>query len=120
MQESTGENLARGSRQDFPIAIATMGATTRQRKVAWFGFLLLAVYIAIMLPFANIRLTRVDAFLPVIQTVTCLANFLTALFLFAQYKVKPERAVLVLASGFVFCLRSCRRLPFQEHMPRPV
>ena len=102
MQESTGENLARGSRQDFPIAIATMGATTRQRKVAWFGFLLLAVYIAIMLPFANIRLTRVDAFLPVIQTVTCLANFLTALFLFAQYKVKPERAVLVLASGFVF------------------
>jgi signal transduction histidine kinase len=102
MQESTVENLARGSRQDFPITIATMQATARQRKVAWFGFLLLAVFIAITLPFANIRLTRVDAFVPVIQTVICLAHFLTAMFLFTQYTVKPQRAVLVLASGFVF------------------
>ena len=103
MQESIVGNLVRSSRQNvFPITIATMRATTRQRKIAWFGFLLLVVCIAITLPFANIQLARVNAFVPVIQTIICLANFLTAMFLFAQYTVKPQLAVLVLGSGFVF------------------
>jgi signal transduction histidine kinase len=79
-----------------------MRATARQRKIALFGFLLLAGFVAITLPFASIRLTRVDAFVPVIQTVMCIADFLTAVFLFAQYSVRPQRAVLVLAGGYVF------------------
>ena len=102
MSESVAGNLTRGSDQDFPIAIATMRATGRQRKIALFAFLLLALLMAITLPFANIQLARVDAFVPVIQTVMCLAEFLTAIFLFAQYSVSPQPAVLVLASGFVF------------------
>src|SRR5215472_6343787 len=102
MSESVAGNLTRGSDQDFPIAIATMRATGRQGKIALFAFLLLALLIAITLPFANIQLARVDAFVPVIQTVMCLADFLTAMFLFAQYTVKPQLAVLVLASGFIF------------------
>ena len=102
MSESVAGNLTRGSDQDFPIAIATMRATGRQGKIALFAFLLLALLIAITLPFANIQLARVDAFVPVIQTVMCLADFLTAIFLFAQYSVKPQPAVLVLASGFAF------------------
>jgi signal transduction histidine kinase len=103
MPERIVGNLVRRSRQNvFPITIATMRATTRQRKIAWFSLLLLAVFIAITLPFANIQLARVNAFVPVIQTVICLANFLTAMFLFAQYTVRPELAVLVLGSGFVF------------------
>jgi signal transduction histidine kinase len=103
MQKSIVGNLVRSSRQKFfPITIATMRATTRQRKIAWFGFLLLVVFIAITLPFANIQLARVNAFIPVVQTVICLADLLTATFLFAQYTVEPQLAVLVLGSGFVF------------------
>jgi signal transduction histidine kinase len=79
-----------------------MRATARHRKIALFGFLLLVGFIAVTLPFANIHLARVDAFVPVIQTVMCVGDLLTAVFLFAQYSVQPRRAVLVLASGFVF------------------
>jgi signal transduction histidine kinase len=102
MRESAAENLARSSRQGFPITIATMRANPRERQIAFGGFLILVVVIAITLPFANIQLPRVDAFVPVIQTVMCLADFLTAVFLFAQYSVQPQLALLVLASGFVF------------------
>jgi hypothetical protein len=31
----------------------------------------------------------------------CVASILTAAFLFAQFSVQPQRALLVLASGFV-------------------
>ena len=101
MGESAAGNLTQGSDQDFPI-IATMRATGRQRKIALFALLLLVVLIAITLPFADIQLARVDAFVPVVQTVMCLADFLTAVLLFAQYAIKPQPAMLVLANGFVF------------------
>jgi membrane-associated PAP2 superfamily phosphatase len=51
---------------------------------------------------ANTRLARVGAFVPVIQTVMCMADLLTAVLLFAQYSVYPERALLALGGGFVF------------------
>jgi hypothetical protein len=102
MQKGAPGNSSAASDRDFPIAIATMRPTGQQRKIALFALLLLVVVVAITLPFANIQLARVDTFVPVIQTVMCLADFLTAVFLFAQYSITPQPAVLVLASGFVF------------------
>ena len=90
------------SRDEFPIAIATMPASDRQRKIAFGALVVLFAVIAITIPIANIQLTRVNAFVPVIQTVMCLADLLAAVLLFAQYSVYPERAVLALASGYVF------------------
>ena len=84
MRENAAGNLTQGSDQDFPI-IATMRATGRQRKIPLFALLLLVVLIAITLPFADIQLARIDAFLPVVQTVMCLADFLT--------RTLPERKV---------------------------
>jgi two-component sensor histidine kinase/PAS domain-containing protein len=92
----------RESRADFPIVIATTPATRRQRKTALGAVIILAAIVAITLPFANTRLARVDAFVPVIQTVMCMADLLTAVLLFAQYSVYPQRALLALAGGFVF------------------
>lgn len=89
-------------RPDFPIVIATMPANARQRKIALGAFVVLVVIIAITIPFANIQLAPVDAFLPVIQTVMCMADFLAAMILFAQYSVQPQRAVLALATGYMF------------------
>jgi PAS domain S-box-containing protein len=92
----------RESLADFPIVIATTPATRRQRKTALGAVIILAAIVAITLPFANTRLARVDAFVPVIQTVMCMADLLTAVLLFAQYSVYPKRALLALAGGFVF------------------
>jgi two-component sensor histidine kinase/PAS domain-containing protein len=102
VQKTFTDELGADSRRDLPIVIATMPATARQRKIAFGAFIVLVVIVAITIPFVNIQLARVDAFVPVIQTVMCVADLLTATFLFAQYTVYPQRAVLALASGFVF------------------
>jgi hypothetical protein len=67
MRESAAENLTRGPLQDFPITIATMRANPRQRQIAFGAFLLLVLVIAITLPFADIQLASVDAFIPVFK-----------------------------------------------------
>jgi two-component sensor histidine kinase/PAS domain-containing protein len=95
-------DLDTDARHDFPLVIATTPATARQRKIAFSALAVLVVILAVTLPFASIELPRLDAFVPVVQTVMSIADLLTAAFLFAQYTVYPQRAVLVLASGFVF------------------
>jgi PAS domain S-box-containing protein len=85
---------------DFPIVITTLPANARQHKIAFCGFAIVVVVVAIVM-LANIQTARVDAFVPVIQTMMCIADLLTAAFLFAQFSVQPQRALLALASGFV-------------------
>jgi hypothetical protein len=99
MQNTIGD--PGGGADNFPIVITTLPAISRQHKIAFRGFGILVVVVAIVL-FANIQMARVDAFIPVIQTAMCLSNLLTAAFLFAQYSVQPRRALLATASGFVF------------------
>src|SRR5215469_4921780 len=98
----TGNVDAGAGADDFPIAISTAPANARQQKTAFRSFAILVVALAIMMPFANVQLARVDVFLPVTQIMMCLADLLTAAFLFAQYSVQPQRALLALASGFIF------------------
>src|SRR5215510_2049369 len=101
MQKSSIGDLSAGSRDDFPVVITSMPATARHYKIAYGGFIILLVLLAIVTPFANVPLRRVDAFTPVTQTVFCVANLLTATFLFAHYWLQPQRALLALASGFL-------------------
>jgi two-component sensor histidine kinase len=78
-----------------------MPARARHYKIAFGGFIILMVVVAIMIPFATIQIPAVDAFIPVIQTVMCIVDLLTSAFLFAQYSVQPRRSLLALAGGFV-------------------
>jgi PAS domain S-box-containing protein len=98
---STGD-LGAGSHHNFPIVIATVAASARQRKFSIGAFVLLVVTIAVAMPFANIQLPHVDAFVPIVQTIICVGDLVTAVLLFAQYSVYPQRAVLALASGYAF------------------
>src|SRR5215469_16172954 len=91
-----------GSRHDVPIVTATMPASVHQRKIAFGALAVLAAVVAVTLPFAGIQLAHAEGFVPSIQTVMYVANLLTAVLLFVQYAVQPQRAVLVLSSGFVF------------------
>ena len=102
MQKSSIGDLSASTGDDFPVVTTTMPATAGHYKIAYGGFIILLVLIAIVTPFANIPLRRVDAFTPVTQTVFCVANLLTATFLFAHYWLQPQPALLALASGFVF------------------
>ncbi|MCS3765776.1 MULTISPECIES: MASE4 domain-containing protein [Bradyrhizobium] len=88
--------------QDFPLIIATMPASSRQRAVAVGVIVLLMVAAAVMAPYANIQVRRIDSFIPVLQTVLAVADLLTAIFLFAQFSIQPQRALLALASAYIF------------------
>jgi hypothetical protein len=102
MRKNSIGDLSAGTRDDFPVVITTMPANARHSKIAFGGFVILVAIVAIVMPFANIPLRRVDSFTPIIQTLICVANLLTATFLFAHCWVEPQRALLALASGFVF------------------
>ena len=88
--------------QDFPLIIANLPATGVQKAIAVGVAILLAVAAAMIAPFASIQLGRVDAFIPVLQTSLSVADFITATLLFAQYSIQPQRALLALASGYMF------------------
>src|SRR5262245_50698332 len=102
MQKSSIGDLSAGTRDDFPVVTTTMSADAGHYKIVYGGFIILLAVVAIVTPFANIPLRRVAGFYPVIQTLICVAHLLTATLLFAHYWVQPQRALLALASGFVF------------------
>ena len=62
----------------------------------------LFIIFGIVAPFARVPLPSVYAFVPVIQTVVCIAELVTAILLFAQYSIQPQLGLLALASGYIF------------------
>src|SRR6266850_6685322 len=102
LPEAAAENSVQREWQDFPLVIATMPATDRQRTVAIGVVIALAAATAAIAPFAGIQVGRVDAFIPVLQTVVCVVDLVTATLLFAQFSIQPQLALLALASGYIF------------------
>src|SRR5712672_2512312 len=88
--------------QDFPLVIATVPATDRQRTMAVGVVIVLIAAAVVIAPFASIQFGRVDAFIPVLQTVVSVVDLVTAALLFAQFSIQPQRALLALASGYIF------------------
>jgi signal transduction histidine kinase len=101
-REAEAEDFVEKERQDFPLIIATMPATERQRAIAVGIVILLTVAAAVIAPFASIQVARVDAFIPVLQTVLSVVDFITATLLLSQFSIQPQRALLALASGYIF------------------
>jgi signal transduction histidine kinase len=87
--------------QDFPLAIATIPATVQQRRAAVSIVIALVIITALVAPFANTQLGRVDAFVPVLQTVLATADVITAVLLLAQYVILPQRALLAVAAAYL-------------------
>jgi signal transduction histidine kinase len=96
------EESVQSERHEFPLVIATMPATERHRRVAAGIVILLTIAAAAVAPFANIQVARVDAFIPVLQTVLSVVDLITATLLFAQFWIQPQRGLLALGSGYMF------------------
>jgi len=99
---ATAALSAGSAQQELPIVIAAMPISARERRIAFGVIIILAILDAITIAFGNVQLARVGAFIPVIQTVMCVVDLLTAALLFAQYAIRSARAVLAVASGYVF------------------
>jgi signal transduction histidine kinase len=73
----------------------------QERAILLAGFMLLAMCL-VTIPFRFVPLRRFDAFIPVVDAVLFLGDLLTATLLFAQGAVSRSRALLALASGYLF------------------
>lgn len=87
--------------QDFPPAIATVPATAKQRRTAVGVVAALVITTALVAPFASVHIGRVDAFVPVLQSVLATADLITAILLLAHYVILPQRALLAVASAYL-------------------
>jgi uncharacterized membrane protein YozB (DUF420 family) len=101
MLRADTHHYAPTSDHDLPIVVAFMPSTPRQRAVAVGVVVVIVAVAALVAPFANVQVGRIDSFVPVLQTVLSAADLLTATLLFAQYSVQPHRALLVVASGYL-------------------
>jgi signal transduction histidine kinase len=101
VQKDASGDVGHGSDREFPIIVATTPISASQRRTALAVIILLFIAAVIEAPFARIQLPRVDAFIPTLQTVICVADLITAILLFAQYWVQPRPAILVLAGGYI-------------------
>jgi signal transduction histidine kinase len=102
MPKDTVGELAQEPGHDFPVVIANTPASAAERRVAFALVVFLIIIFGMVAPFARVPLPSVYAFIPVIQTVVCVAELVTAILLFAQYSIQPQLGVLALASGYIF------------------
>jgi signal transduction histidine kinase len=87
---------------DFPVVITAMPINVAQHRIALGVVALLFVIGIAMVPFAGVPGAHIDAFVPVLQTVACVVDLITAGLLFSQYWIRPLRAGLAIASGYLF------------------
>src|SRR5712671_4286579 len=93
--------LAHDEGNEVSALIASMPASARERRIAFGVVIFLSVVFAVVIPFAPLQVGRVDVFIPVVQSIICVTELITAVFLFAQYSIQPQRALLALAGGYI-------------------
>jgi signal transduction histidine kinase len=89
-------------RYESRLSIASTPATARHKKAALAFSVGVVVAFAAITPVALVPLPRTDGFIPALQAIVATTDFITAVLLFAQYAVDRSRALLALASGYLF------------------
>jgi signal transduction histidine kinase len=82
--------------------LVNLPPTRRQIRIALFIALALLVGLGATAPFADAPLPRIDAFIPAVEIAVIITDFITATLLFSQYRIYHSRALLALASGYLF------------------
>ena len=88
--------------EEQPILLSTLPPSRGQEQLALVAASLLLAVFLVTLPFAHIQLGRIDVFIPIVATVMFLNDTITSALLFAQFAVLRSRALLVLATGYLF------------------
>jgi len=90
------------AREDASIFLSTLPAARADRWLA-LGVALAgtAIFLAAA-PFARLQLAQVPAFMPVYQSALIVNDLITAVLLYGQFRILRSRALLALASGYLF------------------
>src|SRR5882757_7829257 len=84
------------------IFLSTLPATSRDRKAALVVVGVSAVLFVCAVPFAGAPLAQVPAFVASYQSALAINDVITAILLFSQFAISRSRALLLLASGYLF------------------
>jgi signal transduction histidine kinase len=87
--------------QHFILSSLTPGRAQTRLALA-VVLALLGAFLAITGRFSALHLPRIDAFVPIYATAMFVNDSITAVLLFAQFSILRSRALLVIASGYLF------------------
>ena len=87
---------------DRGVFISTLPATSRERAAALAVVGVSSILFAFAVPFAGVPLTPVPAFVASYQAALAINDLITAILLFSQFSFLRSRALLLLASGYLF------------------
>jgi signal transduction histidine kinase len=82
--------------------LATSAVEVKQQRLALAVLILSVLIFAAAAPFAKAPLPALPAFLPVYQSALVINDLITAVLLFGQFGILRSRALLVLASAYLF------------------
>jgi PAS domain S-box-containing protein len=84
------------------VVLANLPAGQAERRIALVvGLVLLGIGVVIV-PFGRVRLPESDAWVPLIFSVAIIADLITWFLLISQFNIVRTRALLVLASGYLW------------------
>ena len=89
--------------EDQPLTLATLQPGRAQKRLALGVGLASLVAFSIMAgPLSTFQLGRIDAFVPAYGTAIFVNDLITAVLLFNQFAILRSRALLAIASGYLF------------------
>src|SRR6202790_2245777 len=88
--------------QHFILSSLSPGRAQRRLALAVVLALLVVFFITEVGPLSTIQLGRIDAFVPAYATAMFVTDSITAVLLFAQFSILRSRALLAIASGYLY------------------
>ena len=82
--------------------LVNLPTSPRQSRISFLVAIALIAGLGATAPFADVQLPRIDAFIPAAEIAVIITDFITAALLFSQARIYHSRAVLALASGYLF------------------
>jgi len=102
--------------EDQHFVLSALPPSRAQKRAALavvFGMLVVAFLV--MGPFSDVRTRPIAAFLPMYLMAMFLCDSITATLLFAQFAISRSRAILVIATGYVFTATTL--IPYSLNFP---
>jgi signal transduction histidine kinase len=94
---------AAAAAEEQHFILSNLSPSLAQKRLALGVVLVLLVAFFITAgPLARVQLARIDAFIPAYATAMFVNDSITAVLLFAQFSILRSRALLVIASGYLF------------------
>ena len=88
--------------QHFILSTSSPSAAQKRLALAVVCGILVVFLLIAFGPFKGVRLHRVDAFVPIYATAMFVCDLITAILLYSQFAIVRSRAILVIASGYLF------------------